>query len=95
MRRIDVYDGDELAATFSPEAGPVYRGRHGQRVRELVSRPTHCYNPWAGGTHSDGLRLDDWSWLITTVCAALVGGGFDVRVHGAPAMAEDEDGTIY
>ena len=46
--RIEVYDGDTLAATFSYGQRPRYYGDAGRRVRALVDRPHQVYNLWTG-----------------------------------------------
>ena len=69
--RIDVYQGDTLAATFDYGQPPSYYGEAGRRVRALVARP-HCVrNLWTGeAAYAPPAGRPDW-WAATILSAGL------------------------
>ena len=78
--RIEVYDGDTLAATFSYGQRPRYYGDAGRRVRALVDGPHQVHNLWTGECSTrPGSRRVDW-WAANIFSAGLREAGFQVRV---------------
>ena len=78
--RIDIYQGDTLAATFEYGQRPSYYGEAGRWVRALVARP-HCVrNLWTGETaYAPPVARPDW-WAAEIFSAGLREVGFDLRV---------------
>lgn len=82
MQRIDVYQGDELVASFPWQGGPVYYGAAGQRVRELVNANHPSYDPWGSGFDYAGLSDESPTALLASVAAAVHGHGYTVTPVG-------------
>ena len=79
--RIDVYQGDTLAATFDYGQPPSYYGEAGRQVRALVARP-HCVrNLWTGeAAYAPPAGRPDW-WAAAILSAGLREAGFALRVR--------------
>ncbi len=88
--RLEVYDGDELAALFVFGKEPEYYGVAGAHIRQLVTAVKPTYNHWTGEILDTGLREDTPEWLATTVSRSLYGTRYTITGFDVPEPPEFE-----
>ena len=83
--RLDVYKGEELAATFVYGAAPRYYGLCGREIATLIETTPVIYNLWTQECDaSPAYERADW-WAARIISAPLARAGFVLRLRCADA----------
>ena len=83
--QIDVYQGQELAATFAFRREPVYHGAAGEALRARVEAADARRNRDTGDLFARRHRDTAATWVAHLLETILAHPGYEARVVGAAA----------